>query len=168
MQKGLLLLVLAGLAVAAVSCGDSPSQPNPTPTPTPAPAPTPTPTPTPTPKPTPKPSPTPPPNEAPVVKLVIKVEFVDCDGEIVKNSEFATDARIGCRIHFDATAKDADNKPTSPEGSPEWTYTPRKLVKVNENDPYAPILTALDPGLLMVQSEVDDVKSNILEIKLHY
>lgn len=161
-----LSLVLATASWLALSaCGSSPTTP--TVNPTPAPTATPTPAPTPAPKPTPNPTPTPPPgNTNPVVKLHIKVEFVECDGKVLRNSKEATSAAIGCKIHLDATAKDENNEKTTPEGSFIWEYTPRYLVNVNEKDPFAPIVTALEPGQLRIQAQVDGVFSNILDIKL--
>lgn len=139
-----------------------------TPGPSPSPGTTPTPRPTATPRPNPSPTPTPPPNNnGKVVKLYIKVEWVVCNGVRVPDSEFATRAKVGCQIQFDATAKDASNKPTTPNGLPRWTYEPMSLVaKANEIDAWAPIVTGKAPGTLAVHASVDGVKSQTLRIQL--
>lgn len=166
MRSRALILALAAAGMALASCGgaSSPTVPTPTPTPVPSATPTPAPTPKPTPKPTPTPTPT---NTEPVAKLHIKVEFVECGGTILRNSKEATSAAVGCKIHFDATPKDENNLKTTPEGTLSWTYQPRFLVNVNEKDQFAPIVTALEPGQLAIQSEVDGIQSNILQMKLH-
>jgi len=103
-----------------------------------------------------------------VVKVFIKVEWVVCNGVKVPDTEFATSAKVGCQIYFDATAKDAANRPTSPDNDPNWTYQPMSIVsKVNEIDPWAPILTGGSPGLLIVYAQVDGVQSQTLRIQLH-
>lgn len=186
MGKAFAALALAGVVLALASCTQIvedlpalPTQPSPVPvpvvgpTPVPSASPTPGPQPSPAPAPTPKPSPsaTPVPipgtgNNNPVTKLFIKVSMVECKGVLVPNSEFATETKVGCRIHFDATPKDAANMPTTPRGVPHWTYVPVSLVVANEVDPYAPILTAKNPGDLSVWAQVDGIKSQTLRIHI--
>src|SRR3954469_25314350 len=90
-------------------------------TPKPAPAATPTATPnpgaTPAPTPTATPAATPPPesgehNMNPVARIACSVYFVECNGEIVPGSHGATSAPVGCKVHLDATTKDASGDPT--------------------------------------------------------
>jgi len=102
------------------------------------------------------------------VKLYIKVEQVTCNGQKVADSEFATSAKIGCQIQFDATAKDAANKPTTPNGDLNWSYQPSSLIaKVNEMDNWAPIVTGGKPGVIFVHATVDGVQSQTLHIQLY-
>ena len=180
MGKTVAAVALGGVVLALASCTKIvedlptlPTQASPVPVPVlgPTPAPSAPPTPGPKPSPTPAPTPTPVPipgtgNNNPVTKLFIKVFQVECKGVLVPNSEFATEAKVGCRIHFDATPKDAANRPTTPRGLPHWTYVPVSLVEANEVDPYAPILTAKNPGDLSVWAQVDGVKSQTLRIHI--
>jgi hypothetical protein len=102
------------------------------------------------------------------VKLYVKVEWVLCNGVRVPGSEFATRAKVGCQIQFDSTAKDASNKPTTPNGLPRWSYDPMSLVaRANEIDPWAPIVTGKAPGMLSVRASVDGVQSQTLRIQLY-
>jgi hypothetical protein len=69
-------------------------------------------------------------------------------------------------MYFDTTPKDASNTRTTPEGIPEWNFDPGKLVSVNLTDPFTPIVTADDHGILVVWAEVDGVQSKLVEVKL--
>jgi hypothetical protein len=169
------MIGLVGAALAA-SCTtiteELPVRPSDVPTPPPIllpPAPGPAPTAAPNPRPTPNPRPPgPPPNTGKVAKLGIKVEWVVCNGVKLPNTEFATSAKVGCQIYFDSTAKDAANKPTQADGVPNWDFQPMSIVKkVNDIDPWAPIVTGGAPGLLLVSASVDGVRSVTLRITLH-
>ena len=158
-------LIAAALTVGLSGCSDSPAQPDATPTP----APTPTPTPIPNAGPTPPPRPIPPPapaNQNPVAKVSIQIETVTCNGEPQKTTTSWDVVKVGCRMLFDTTPKDAGNNRTTPEGIPEWTFVPGNLVTVNLNDPFTPVVTADNDGLLIVYSVVDGIKSRDLEVKL--
>lgn len=169
--------LVAGIVVTPIACTtiteDLPARPTEIVEPTPIfvpppPNPSPTQTPAPNPAPTPRPPASPPPNSSNVVKLFIKVEQVTCNGQKVPNSEFASSAKVGCQIQFDATAKDAANKPTTPDGDLHWSYQPSSLVdKVNEKDNWAPILTGGAPGVISVNATVDGVQSQSLRIQLY-
>jgi hypothetical protein len=166
MQRvSLVFLISASLAAGFISCSDSPTQPNVTPTPVP----TATPTPIPNAGPTPPPRPIPPPapaNQNPVAKVSIQIETVTCDGEPQKTNTSWDIVKVGCKMYFDTTPKDAGNNRTTPEGIPEWTFDPGNLVSVNLNDPFTPIVTADNDGVLIVYSVVDGVRSRDLEVKL--
>jgi len=175
-QAGLVGVLMVGLMACTTITEDLPARPSaipvpppvldPTPAPNPSPGTTPTPRPTATPRPSPTPT-APPDSSGKVVKLYIKVEWVLCNGVKVPDSEFAKRARVGCQIYFDATAKDAANKPTTPNGLPRWRYEPMSLVaKANEIDPWAPIVTGKAPGTLSVHASVDGVQSQTLRIEL--
>ena len=95
----------------------------PVPIPVPSSAPLPVPT---TPNPPPN-NPAPPRNPAPpanpgntggAVRIGAKVYFVERNGNIIPGSEGATEALVGDRIHLDATAKDAQNLPTTTRQAP--------------------------------------------------
>jgi hypothetical protein len=106
-----------------------------------------------------------PPNSNPVGKVGLKIEFVTCDGVVRKTNTSWDEVLIGCKMYCDTTPKDAKNQRTTPVGLPEWTFDPPSLVAVNYTDPYAPVATALDPGELVVVSEIDGVKSKPYTVK---
>ena len=58
-------------------------------------------------------------NKPAVVKVGAKVYFLECNGQQVPGSECATQAQVGCRIHFDCTPKDAQQQPHAVPGPPE-------------------------------------------------
>jgi outer membrane biosynthesis protein TonB len=149
----------------------------PIPIPVPAtPAPESNPAPTPNPNPNPKPTPNPPPpddddgdvpnNNAPVTKLGVKVFFVECNGDMVPGSEHATSANVGCRIHFDSTAKDASNAPTRPRGTPNWSFNDMSLIKIGKTVDFTPTALAVKGGTLVAWAEVDGVRSIDLRINI--
>jgi hypothetical protein len=144
------------------------------PIPIPVPAtPAPAPNPAPNPKPTPNPAPPDddggdiPNNNAPVTKLGVKVFFVECNSEMVPGSEHATDTNVGCRIHFDSTAKDATNSPTRPRGTPSWSFNNMSLIKVGKTVDFTPTALAVKAGTLVAWAEVDGVRSTDLRINIH-
>jgi hypothetical protein len=129
-------------------------------TPTPeVPTPTPSPTPAPTPAPDPTPAPTPAPN--PVARVTVKVFYIVCGGDKLPNSEWATTAPVGCKVHLDLNTKDSRGKPTEPLGLPEWAYSDPSLVDVRE-DTFTPILKVKKAGRLLVTARIDGVDSNRL------
>jgi hypothetical protein len=107
-----------------------------------------------------------PPNSNPVAKLSIQIETVTCDGVPQKSNTSWDVVKVGCKMYFDTTPKDASNTRTTPEGIPEWNFDPGKLVSVNLTDPFTPIVTADDHGILVVWAEVDGVQSKLVEVKL--
>lgn len=179
-------VVLAVAAAALVSCHtiteDLPSHPSPVqvggpgsipvivipvPEQTPLP-PVPSPSSPIAPAPNPRPTPTPdngggggePPvtNTSPVVKLNAHVYFIECDGAPVPGSGGADSAPVGCRIHFDCTARDSTNSPTVPRGNPVWTYSNPGLVN-GGNTGFNPVVIAKAPGCFNYYAEVDGVRS---------
>jgi hypothetical protein len=130
------------------------------------------------PQPPPEPDPAPPPggggppgqipnNTNPVAKVGAKVYFLECDGQMVPDSEFATSAQVGCRIHFDCTPKDAANNPTQAQSSPEWSFSPGNLVDVGNVNDFTPTAAAKKAGNLTVYVVIDGVTSNTLNINIH-
>jgi hypothetical protein len=141
--------------------------PNPAPAPAPNPAPNPNPAPAPAPTPKPDPNPEPPPNPAggTVVKVGLKVYFVeDSNGVPIPGSEGATSALVGQRVHLDSTPKDASNKPTTPKGQPSWNYSNPGLVNVSGKNPYTPVLNVKGKGSMSIDVEVDGVRSNTISL----
>ena len=133
------------------------------------PAPTPTPNPQPTPHPTPAPTPTPEPTPAeggPVAKVRVKVNFVVCNNQGVPNSENATQAAVGCKVHMDLNLKDAYNNPTDPKETPEWHYSTRWSFDIVDNDSWGPTLLVTDKGDVTISVTTDGVESN--DYKLHF
>jgi hypothetical protein len=141
--------------------------------PTPEPAPAPAPNPAPNPVPTNNPAPPPddeggdfPDNNAPVAKLGAKVYFLECNGAEIPGSSYATEAQVGCRIHFDCTPKDASNAPTRAKGTPEWSFNNTSLINVGRVVDYTPTVTAKNPGQLVAWAVVDGVRSNDVSIRI--
>jgi len=194
MQRTTVLAVLAVAGAALMACHtiteDLPSRPSPiqgnVPIPVivvPVPAATPPPSPSSpiVPSPTPRPAPTPvgggdggdggggePPvtNRSPVVKLNAHVYFIECDGAPVPGSGGGNSAPVGCRIHFDCTARDSSNAPTVPRGNPVWTYTNPGLVN-GGNTGFNPVVIAKAPGCFDYWAEVDGVRSNTSGLCIH-
>jgi outer membrane biosynthesis protein TonB len=156
-------VVTVPVPVVVVVPAPLPVPQNPAPAPSPTPNPEATPNPNPTPKPQPQPTPEPPPGDGSVVRVGLKVYFIECGGEPVPGSEGVTTADVGCRIHLDATPKDSSNKPTTPRGSPNWYYSDRSIVGISAgaND-YTPALLGKKRGSLSVSVTVDGVESNTL------
>jgi hypothetical protein len=147
----------------------------PTPAPAPAPAPNPNPNPNPNPQPNPTPAPTPKPEPAPApppanssggcARIGAKVFFVEAGGDIVPNSEFATSANVGDRIHFDATCKNEDNRPIDSKTAPRWSFN-TDLVNVSSKNDWTPVATVKKAGELSVYVEADGVRSNTVTVRL--
>jgi len=98
-------------------------------------------------------------NRSPVVKLNAHVYFIECDGAPVPGSGGSNRSPVGCRIHFDCTARDASNAPTNANGTPRWTYSNPGLVN-GGNTGYNPVVIAKSPGCFSYYAEVDGVTSN--------
>jgi hypothetical protein len=145
--------------------------PVPVPVPTSGPAPIPT-TPTPSTPSTPTPRPTGEPNgngnNSTTVRIGARVYFVERNGQILPDSEGATDVQVGDRIHLDATAKDASNLPTTTHGSPNWSFSDTSIVAISGGSgDWTPIALAKHGGSLQVSVEADGVRSNTLTIHIH-
>jgi hypothetical protein len=106
-------------------------------------------------------------NGNPVTKVGAKVFFLECDGQMVPGSEFATSAQVGCRIHFDCTPKDAKNNPTQAKSAPQWSFSPGSLVEGGNPNDYTPTVTAKSPGNLTAYVVIDGVTSNSLNINIY-
>ena len=70
---------------------------------------------------------------------------------------------MGCRIHFDCTARDSSNAPTTPRGNPRWTYSNPGLVS-GGNSGFNPVVIAKATGCFDFYAEVDGVRSNTSEL----
>jgi hypothetical protein len=97
-------------------------------------------------------------NTSPVAKLNAHVYFIECDGAPVPGSGGSDSAPVGCRIHFDCTARDSTNSPTVPRGNPVWTYSNPGLVN-GGNTGFNPVVIAKAPGCFNYYAEVDGVRS---------
>lgn len=146
--------------------------PIPVPVPTSVPAPAPT-TPTspsnPSPNATPRPpsGPVNPGNNSSTVRIGAKVYFVERNGQILPESENARECLVGDRIHFDATAKDAQNIPTTTQGHPNWSYSDMGLISVSSSGgDWTPVAIARRSGTLSVSVEADGVRSNTVTISI--
>jgi hypothetical protein len=98
-------------------------------------------------------------NQSPVVKVNAHVYFVECGGAPVPGSGGGDTAPVGCRIHFDCTARDGSNSPTTPRGNPRWTYSNTNIIS-GGNSGFNPVVTAKAPGCFSYYAEVDGVRSN--------
>jgi hypothetical protein len=98
-------------------------------------------------------------NRSPVAKLNAHVYFIECGGAPLQGSGGANKAPVGCRIHFDCTARDSSNAPTNARGNPVWTYSNPGLVS-GGNTGYNPVVIAKSQGCFSYYAEVDGVTSN--------
>ena len=104
-------------------------------------------------------------NTAPVARLGAKVFFVECDGRQVPNSENATTAQVGYRVHFDVTPKDASNSPTQARQVPRWTFSPAGIAGgVDGKTEFTPTISATGAGTLTAYCEADGIRSNDVRI----
>jgi hypothetical protein len=125
------------------------------------------------PLPTPTPYPTPPPgtgenipdNDSPVAKVGAKVFFIECDGQDISGSEYATEAPVGCRLHMDCTPKDAANRHTRAQGSPHWYLSDPHLVSGGRLSDYTPAFQIIGEGSLTLYVTIDGVRSNDVSIR---
>jgi hypothetical protein len=133
--------------------------------PSPAPSPSaPSPAPTPTAPPS-SPNAPPEPNRAPVARVGARVYFVECQGQIVSGWD-STSAPVGCRVHMDCTPRDAADLPTEPRSLPLWHLSDMTLVSGGSRTSYTPAFTVVQPGSLVLQVEVDGIRSNSVLISL--
>ena len=106
-----------------------------------------TPTPAPNPAPpaaTPAPQPTAAPgageqNRNPVARVACSVYFVECNGEIVPGSHNAGETNVGCKVHLDATTKDANGEHTYRE--PRWVFSNPGMVEIQTSNAWNPAIT---------------------------
>jgi len=119
-----------------------------TPTPKPAP-PTATPAPQPTAAPTEK-------NRKPVARVACSVYFVECNGEIVPGSHGASDTNVGCKVHLDATTKDANGEHTYRE--PHWVFSNPGMVEIQDSNPWNPAITGRGRHHQSMYAEADGAR----------
>ena|SRR5712691_2555570 len=145
--------------------------PVPVPTPTPVPSPTPQSTPTPGPAPTPNPGPTPQPNpgeqnRSPVARVACSVYFVECDGQVVPGSHNATSAQVGCRVHLDATTKDANNEHTW-RTEPQWVFSNPGMIERSGNSAWNPAIAARGAHTQSMYAQADGVRCDSFSVTFH-
>jgi hypothetical protein len=105
-------------------------------------------------------------NRSPVARLNASVYFVECDGVPVPGTGRATEAKVGCRLHLDCTARDGSNSPTIPRGNPQWTYSNPGLVTGGSSG-FNPVLTIRGAGHLDFYAEVDGFRSATVGIEFY-
>jgi hypothetical protein len=98
-------------------------------------------------------------NRSPVAKVNAHVYFIECNGAPVPGTSGGNRSPVGCRIHFDCTARDSSNSPTNPRGNPVWTYSNPGLVN-GGNTGFNPVVIAKNTGCFDYYAEVDGVRSN--------
>jgi hypothetical protein len=147
--------------------------PTPTPLPSPVPVASPNPSPTATPDPgsTPAPSSTPTPspggqNRSPVARMACSVYFVECNGQVVPGSHRATSTSVGCRVHLDATTKDASGDHTY-RTEPRWVYSNRGMIESAGRSAWNPVITARGPHHQEMYAEADGVRCNSFGISFN-
>ena len=104
-------------------------------------------------------------NTNPVAKVLAKVFFVECDGAEVPGTGSATTAPVGCRVHLDATPKDAGGKPTQAKSTPQWSYSDKSAIEVGGNSSFNPVLTVKKTGSVSAVCTIDGVRSNEVSIR---
>jgi hypothetical protein len=154
-------VVVVPVPVPVPTTGPAPAPSNPSnPTPT-----TPTPS-NPNPNPTPRPSSPPanPGNTSGTVRIGAKVYFIERNGQTLPEG---SDAQVGDRIHFDATAKDAQNLPTTTQGPPHWTFTNQGIINVTSSpNDWTPVAIARSGGTFQAYVEADGVRSNTVTVRI--
>src|SRR5262249_5803625 len=140
----------------AVAPSPSPAAPSPSPSAAASPAPVPTPDPASSPEIN--------DNDAPVDHVGAGVYYVDCNGDLVPNSRNAKLVPMGCRVHLDATAKDAENVPTNPRYPPQWFFSDPGSIDVSGPNPMGPMITAKRPHKQTMNVWVDGVQSNTFSV----
>ena len=107
-------------------------------------------------------------NTNPAVRLGAKVFFVECNGREIPGSEGATEARIGCRIHFDVTPKDAHNAHTQVREIPRWTFSPAGIAGgISGRTEFTATVPATGAGTLTAYCQADGIRSNDVRITFH-
>lgn len=164
-------VVLVPVASPTPISGPTPTPNTPAPNPNPAPNPTPNPGPTATPNPAPNPNPNPggqiPTNTSPPVRLNAKVYFVECEGRQVAG-EYSTEARIGCRVHFDVTPRDANNQHTQTRNIPRWTFSPPEIGGgVSTKTEFTPTIRVTGAGTFSAYAEADGITSNTVTVRFY-
>ena len=104
-------------------------------------------------------------NTNPVANVVIKVFFVECNGGEVPGTGSATTAPVGCRVHLDATPKDAGGSPTQTKSNPQWSYSDKSAFDVGGNSDFNPVLTVKNTGSTSISCTIDGVRSNDISIR---
>jgi hypothetical protein len=152
-------VVVVPVPIPVPTSGPAPVPTNPTPsTPTPS-----NPNPNPTPRPT--PGPANPNNSSATVRIGAKVYFIERNGQTLPEG---SDAQVGDRIHFDATAKDAQNLPTTTQGPPHWTFTNQGIINVTSSpNDWTPVVIARSGGTFQAYVEADGVRSNTVTVSIH-
>jgi hypothetical protein len=102
-------------------------------------------------------------NRNPVARVQAKVFFVECGGGAVPGS--GSEAPVGCRVHLDATPKDAGGRPTQAKGRPQWSYTDTSAIDIAGNSPFNPVLTVKKTGSTTASCTIDGVRSNDVSIR---
>jgi hypothetical protein len=170
MKKAFAVGTLIAALGAASACGSgSPASPTVatvaggTASPVPAPSPSPVAVATPTPEPTESPEIND--NDRPVERVGAGVYYIECEGQILENSRSAKEARLGCSVHLDATAKDEDGVPTNPRYPTKWHFSDENALDVRGGNPMGPIITGLRPSDQQIYVTVDGVDSNKFRVK---
>ncbi len=102
------------------------------------------------------------------VRLGAKVFFVECGGREIPGSEGATEARVGCRIHFDVTPKDAHNAHTQVRETPRWTFSPSGIAGgISGRTEFTATVPATGVGTLTAFCQADGIRSNDVRINFH-
>src|SRR5262249_53879537 len=105
-------------------------------------------------------------NTSPVAKLNAHVYFVECNGLPVDGSSGGNSAQVGCRVHFDCTARDGTNHPTTPRGTPRWTYSNTGIL-TGGNRGFTPVVPATGAGCTDYYAEVAGVRSDTSSLCFH-
>ena len=130
----------------------------------------------PTPRPTPNapdPAPEPEPergtggqNNNPVARVACSVYFVECDGQVLPGSGGSREARVGCRVHLDATTKDSNGEHTY-RTSPRWVFSNPGMIDVGNRNSWNPAFTGKGRHHQEVYAEADGARCNSFGVDIY-
>lgn len=132
----------------------------------PTPGPTAAPTAPPEDEPEPEPEPTGGQNRNPVARMACSVYFVECNGEVVPGSHRADSAAVGCRVHLDATPKDANGEHTW-RTEPRWVFSNPGMIDFTPRNPWNPAFTGRGRHRQQIYAEADGVRCGSFGIDIY-
>jgi hypothetical protein len=98
--------------------------------------------------------------------MACSVYFVECDGQVPPGTQNATSARVGCRVHLDATTKDAAGEHTY-RTSPSWVFSNPGMIDVGNRNSWNPAFTGKGRHYQQIYAEADGVRCNAFGIDIY-
>lgn len=93
----------------------------------------------------------------PVARIACSVYFVECNGEVVSGSKGATSTSVGCRVHLDATTKDAGGDHTY-RTEPRWVFSNPGMIEVFARSAWNPVITGIGRHHQEMYAEANGVR----------